>query len=219
VVASFGTVRGLFARTAPGVGNEFGLLLLSLGYLPNVLIGATSFVAGPGFSIGSVRASPFGVVGGPLPGLPALGALPEHPADWWPVLLLLPVLVGVLVGWRCRDAGDVPTTMRAVGVAALLSGSGGLVLAGLAGGALGGGVFGPVEVPAGLLAVAMFSWVALPGVVTALLGAPRPVRPRWPARTVEGSVSRKRVRREAADLGFPEDDLGPPKGRTAAERE
>ncbi|MGH3624084.1 MAG: cell division protein PerM, partial [Sciscionella sp.] len=42
VVASFGTVRGLFARTAPGVGNEFGLLLLSLGYLPNVLIGATS---------------------------------------------------------------------------------------------------------------------------------------------------------------------------------
>lgn len=234
VVASFGTARRLFADTAAGAGDGFGLLLLSLGYLPNVLIGTTSFIAGPGFAIGSVQASPFGLIGGPLPGLPVLGALPEQPADWWPLLLLLPVLVGVFVGWCCREVSDVPTKVRAVGVAALLVGSGCLVLAALAGGALGGGVFGPVEVPAGLLAVATFCWIALPGAATALLAVPRPVRGEGPGHEIQKSGYDGPVEEdtggenaskasEAFDeglvgLGFPADDLGPPKGRIAAER-
>ncbi|HKN97858.1 MAG TPA: DUF6350 family protein, partial [Pseudonocardiaceae bacterium] len=50
---SLPTVVRLFGSAAPGAGGGLGMFLLCLSYLPNVLVGALSFAAGPGFAIGS----------------------------------------------------------------------------------------------------------------------------------------------------------------------
>ena len=73
--------------------------------------------------------------------------------------------------WHCRIASPAVliARARAVGVAAVVVGLSFLVLAGLSGGTLGGDRFDPVTVPAGLLAVSMFGWVAVVGSVVAWL--------------------------------------------------
>jgi hypothetical protein len=154
----------LFAANAPGARNGLGMLLLTAGYLPNAVIGALSFGAGPGFSIGSVSVGPSAFIGGPVPGLPLLAGLPEQQASWWPVLMLLPAMAGALVGWSLRRTHDDPRTrLRTVGVAGALAGFGCVVLATLAGGRLGGGPFDPVTIPAGWLSIAAFGWIVLAG--------------------------------------------------------
>lgn len=251
LLASLPTAGDLLTGTAPGVGGGIGLVLLSVAYLPNVLIGATAFVLGPGFVIGGVRGSPFGFTGGDVPGLPLLAALPESTAKWWPLLLVLPVAVGALVGRHARGVPDLRTRLRAVSVAALVVGSGCLVLAALAGGTLGSGAFARVGMPAGLLAVAGFGWTALPGALVALPGALRRERarpvPEHPEPVPEedldeagepepdqepedqepeavhepeaGHEPDAAHEPEPEEPEFPPDDLGPPKGRTTAERD
>jgi ABC-type Co2+ transport system permease subunit len=87
--------------------------------------------------------------------------------------MLLPAGIGVLVGMACRDVADrLMTRLRAVVVAALAAAVSWLVLAALAGGALGDGPFDPVIVPAGSLAVSVFLLIAIPGALTVWL-APR----------------------------------------------
>jgi hypothetical protein len=83
--------------------------------------------------------------------------------------MVLPVTAGALAGWRCRGLSGPAARLRAVGVAAVLAGVGWLVLAALAGGALAGGPFDPVTVPAGSLAVAVALFVGVPGAVTVLV--------------------------------------------------
>jgi hypothetical protein len=92
--------------------------------------------------------------------------LPMVAAHWWPILMVLPAGVGVLVGRSCQDSSG---RVRSVAVAALVAAVSWLVLAALAGGALAGGPFSPVTVPSGALAAAVFLLVAVPGVLTALL--------------------------------------------------
>lgn len=162
LIMSWSTAVHMFQATAPGAGSGLGMFLLSVAYLPNVLIGTLSFVAGPGFAIGRAVVAPLRVHAGPIPGVPVLAPVPVAEAHWWIALLALPVAAGVLAGLRCRD-------LRSVGVAALMAGVTWLVLAALAGGALAGGPFDPVTVPAGLLAVAVFGFVAIPGALTASL--------------------------------------------------
>ncbi|WP_431875081.1 cell division protein PerM [Amycolatopsis sacchari] len=168
------TVGHLFAANAPGFGSGAGMLLLSIGYLPNAVIATLSFVAGPGFSIGSVSLTPFSYRGGTLPGLPLLANMPEHAARWWPALLVLPAAVGVLVGWSLRRSDEDPRArLRTVGIAGALIGFGCVLLGTLAGGQLGHGPFNPVSVPVGLLSVAAFGWIAVPGGLVAWLAGPR----------------------------------------------
>jgi hypothetical protein len=173
LLGSWTTSARLFHAVAPGAGGGLGLFLLSLAYLPNVLIGATSFAVGPGFGIGTVTVSQWSFHGGPVPAVPVLAPLPVTPASWWAFVLLLPVAVGVLVGLACREMPRVGDRMRAVAVAALVAAVTWLVLAALAGGGLAGGPFDPVTVPAGSLAVAAFLLVGVPGAVTGWLSGRR----------------------------------------------
>jgi Family of unknown function (DUF6350) len=167
VVGSFPTVVRLFGAAAPGAGGGLGMALLCLAYLPNVLIGALSFAAGPGFSVGSFGLAQWRFHDGALPAVPVLGPLPDAVADWWVFLMLLPVAVGVLVGLVCRRFdGRLTDRLRAVGVAALVTGGVSLVAAALAGGALADGPFDPVTVPAGSLGVAVCLLVGVPAAVT-----------------------------------------------------
>ncbi|OXM73841.1 hypothetical protein CF166_07840 [Amycolatopsis sp. KNN50.9b] len=177
LVLASGTIRELFADNAPGFGSGAGMLLLSLGYLPNAVVGGLAFVTGPGFSIGSFSLTAFSFTGGPVPGLPVLAGVPEHAAPWWPVLMLLPAAVGALLGWTLRHADENPLArLRIVGIAGALVGFGCVLLGTLAGGRLGGGAFDPVTIPVGLTSVAAFGWIAVPGGLVAWFAGPR-VRP------------------------------------------
>ncbi|WP_229874509.1 cell division protein PerM [Amycolatopsis deserti] len=173
LVLASGTIRELFAANAPGFGSGAGMLLLSLGYLPNAVVGGLAFATGPGFSIGSFSLTTFSFTGGPVPGLPVLAGVPEHATPWWPVLMLLPAAVGALLGWTLRRADENPLArLRIVGIAGALVGFGCVLLGTLAGGRLGGGAFDPVTIPVGLVSVAAFGWIAVPGGLVAWFAGP-----------------------------------------------
>ncbi|MEV4600215.1 DUF6350 family protein [Amycolatopsis sp. NPDC049253] len=175
-VASMSTVDDLFE---PSFGNSFGLLLLSVAYLPNAVVAALSFVSGPGFTIGSLDVSLVGYRGGSVPAVPLLGGIPEHTAAWWPVLLVLPAAVGALVGWSVRHADDDPAgRIRIVAVAGAVVGFGCVVLGTLAGGRLADGPFDPVSVPVGVASIVAFCWIVIPGGFVAFFaGAHAPAAP------------------------------------------
>lgn len=170
------TVSSLFE---PSFGSSFGLFLLSLLYLPNAVVAAMSFVSGPGFSIGSLDVHLIGYRGGSVPGVPLLGGIPEHAASWWPVLLVLPLAVGVLVGWSVRAVDEDPAArLRVVVVAGAVVGFGCVLLGTLAGGRLGDGPFDPVSVPVGVASIVAFCWIVIPaGFVAFFAGAHAPMQP------------------------------------------
>ncbi|MBB1157763.1 MULTISPECIES: cell division protein PerM [Amycolatopsis] len=170
------TVSSLFE---PSFGSSFGLFLLSVLYLPNAVVAAMSFVSGPGFSIGSLDVHLIGYRGGSVPGVPLLGGIPEHAASWWPVLLVLPLAVGVLVGWSVRAVDEDPAArLRVVVVAGAVVGFGCVLLGTLAGGRLGDGPFDPVSVPVGVASIVAFCWIVIPaGFVAFFAGAHAPMRP------------------------------------------
>ncbi|SDH61479.1 hypothetical protein SAMN05192558_12239 [Actinokineospora alba] len=190
LAVSYGAANTMFA--ADGPGSALGMLLLSAGYLPNAVIAGTAFIAGPGFSMGSVSIAPLDFDGGPVPALPLLSALPEQAAAWWLALFLLPAAVGALVGWVLRSVAESPKDrLRSVAVASVVVALSFAVLAGSAGGALGGGPFHPLDLRAALVSFALACWVAVPGGFVAWFAGERPV--------VEGPVG-------LIDPEDPEDD-------------
>ncbi|GAB3295451.1 DUF6350 family protein [Parasphingorhabdus pacifica] len=161
---------GSVIRAAGSAGDAYGLVLLSLLYLPNALLAGWSFATGNGLSIGAIELSPFATTSGEFPAVPLFALIPS--GDGWGavLVLVLPVLLGGWCGRRCLRSGQRawPVFGVAVGVAALGTG----LLAGLAGGELGGAAFGPVTLRPGLLAAATFGWIAVSGaIVIALRGA------------------------------------------------
>lgn len=158
----------------PDAGSAFGLTVLCIGYLPNAAIGALSWLAGPGFSIGALSVSPFAVHAAPTPAVPLLAALPPGPAQsWWMAALAVPLLAGAAVGRRCTTGQEPPERLRVLGVAGAVIALGAAVLALLAGGQLGAAAFDPVDIPAGPLAVALLVTTLLGGCATTLLFPPR----------------------------------------------
>jgi hypothetical protein len=164
-------------------GSAFGLIVLSLAYLPNAAIAGLSWLAGPGFSIGALSISPFAVHAGPVPAVPLLAALPQGPArPWWIMSLVVPLLVGVAVGRRCAAiASERSQRLRILGVAAAVMALGSAVLGALAGGRLGAAAFDPVDIPFGMLMMAVLTATLLGGSAAALLSPPA-------AQTAPGTV-------------------------------
>ncbi|MCR3746327.1 cell division protein PerM [Lentzea californiensis] len=174
LAASWPRTSELFAGAGPSFGVGLGVFLLCLAYLPNAIIAGFSYVAGAGFSMGGVEVSPLRFVGGQVPPVPLLAAMPENEFVWSPGVLAGGAVLGVLVGWTCRKVSERPSSrLRAVLVAAITAGVGSLVLAATAGGRLAGGAFDPVTVPAGLLALLVALWVLVPGALVAWLAGSR----------------------------------------------
>jgi len=132
-------VRGLGLDAVGGAV----LAVAEVGYAPNLAAWAAAWIAGPGFAVGAgSHVATGGVVLGPLPAIPLLGALPTPDlaggaARWTPVLLLVTGLTAGLVVHRRLTAGrwwEPVASAAAVGVAAGL-----LVTVGVAaaGGAVG----------------------------------------------------------------------------------
>ncbi len=137
-------VAALREALAPGLVGGLGLTLLDLAYLPPAVLWAAAWLTGAGFSVGAGTAvTPAATSLGPLPAVPLLGALPEPggmPVWAW-TALAVPVLAGVLAGWRLR-LGSPDISRRgaaALSVAvAVVVGVGALVLAWMSSGAAGG---------------------------------------------------------------------------------
>lgn len=127
--------------------DAIGLVLVSLAqllYVPTLLVWGLSFVAGPGFSVGvGTAVSPAGTQLGVVPGIPALGTLPESTSPWLLAMVLLPIAAGALAGAALRAgmrdaaAGDLGVRAAAAASTALLSAGGAALLAWAASGAFG----------------------------------------------------------------------------------
>jgi Family of unknown function (DUF6350) len=163
----------LVQMSGADAGSVLGLIVLSIGYLPNAAIAGLSWLAGPGLSIGALSVSPIAMQAGPAPAVPLLAALPQGPLQlWWGLALAVPLLVGVAMGRRCAAAGaDLRQRLRVVGVAAMVLALGSAVLGALAGGRLGAAAFDPVDVPFGSLAGAILTATLLGGSAATLLAS------------------------------------------------
>lgn len=204
----------LFAAHAPGFGSGFGMLLLCIAYLPNAVLVCLSFTVGPGFSFGAVSLSPLGFEGGSVPAVPLLAGLPDGYAGWWPVLFVLPAAVGAMVGWRVRTSSPVPwQRLRSVAVAGALIGFATVLLGTLAGGQLGTGRFTGVLLPVGLISVAAFCWIVIPGGLVAWFTGERPAR----ETEVEEAADVDDVEDTAEDADDPDDDAEQPELDAAEE--
>ncbi|MFC6014205.1 DUF6350 family protein [Nocardia lasii] len=145
--------------------DVIGMTLLSLLYLPNVVIGAAGILSGATVLFGAGSVGLFGVTGGHMPVLPALIPVPQGPASpWWSVLLLVPLAVGVLAGIELgRTSDDRPGAPWATLTCAALSTFTFLILAILGSGQLG--AVGWVGVDLLMLVVLMVTWLGFGGFV------------------------------------------------------
>ncbi|WP_347978291.1 DUF6350 family protein [Microbacterium sp. ProA8] len=106
-VALFARAGQIVALFQAGDVDALGasvLTLAQLAYVPTLAVWGLSFVAGPGFAVGEgTSVSPAGTQVGVVPGLPALGAVPDSTTSWLLLLGLLPVAIGAFAGWIARS--------------------------------------------------------------------------------------------------------------------
>ena len=103
LVRHAGRFADLVGAVDPGFVGGVVLVLGCVLLLPNAALWAVAYAAGPGFGVGAgTGVSPFGATLGPVPSFPLLAALPGDgtPPTAVRAVLLLPVLVGVLIGWH-----------------------------------------------------------------------------------------------------------------------
>jgi hypothetical protein len=180
LVFGAGRAHGMYEALTPTGGGALGLTLLSIAYLPNAVVGGASWLLGPGVDVGLGAWTPFGGAPGELPPFPLFAALPTVRSPGWAVaVVVVPVVLGLIVGGICRTAlgptATGPDRLRAVGVAAGAAAVASAVVALVVGGRLSGGDFDPVSVPAGYVLLAVAVWIGGPAAVVALVqrgGAP-----------------------------------------------
>ncbi|MGB8408276.1 MAG: DUF6350 family protein, partial [Mycobacterium sp.] len=89
MVVHWATMHDLFAITDSLFG-QLSLALLSMLYIPNVLVGTAAVAVGSNAHIGLATFSSFTVLGGDIPALPVLAAVPSPPlGPVWVALLII----------------------------------------------------------------------------------------------------------------------------------
>jgi hypothetical protein len=145
LVRSFSTAVTLAEKMHAGVVGGAIATLIGLALVPNAVLFAGAFLAGPGFAVGTgTVVAPGDVSTGPLPGFPLLAAVPRSAGSPWldVMLLLVPVLAGACAGllavrrFPVRALGAAATRGALAGVAA---GSGFGLLTQLSAGSVGPG--------------------------------------------------------------------------------
>lgn len=169
---------GLLLLEALGVTavGMVAMFLLQLALAPTAIVWAASWAVGPGFAIGrGSSVSPLETALGPVPAMPLLSAIDPDPQPWMAAAVVLPVLVGLLVGVLARQsilagAADRPVHWWELAIAA---GGGGVLAGALLGIAsmLSTGAVGPGRLAiAGPDAVLVALWGALEVGVGLLIG-------------------------------------------------
>jgi hypothetical protein len=175
VVLHYERVSHLQAELSPGLFGGVLLVLAQVAMLPNLGLWAVSFLAGTGFSaVEGASATWTGSRTSLLPMIPVLGALPEPGAfpGIVPAVVLVPVAVGVLVGWRAlRSVARLSsgrTKLTAVGVAVLVAAGSIGLLDVLGGASLGVARLSRIGAPAGAMTLALLVELALGAAVPVL---------------------------------------------------
>jgi hypothetical protein len=141
LVVHHGRVETLSAQVG---GGWSGVPVLLLGVLaaPNAAIAGASYLAGPGFALGTGNGVRLGSAPhGTLPAFPVLGAVPTGPANTaaWLLAAATPVVGGLALARVARRAEGWPLRMRDAALASALAGLAGAVLAWQGGGGIGAG--------------------------------------------------------------------------------
>ena len=170
LVVHWSTMHELFAIT-DSVFGQFSLMLLSMLYVPNVLVGTSAVAVGSSAHVGLATFSSFTVFGGDIPALPVLAAVPTPPlGPVWVALLIVAAASGVVVGQQCarRPLPLLPALGKLVIAAAAAAAT--MALLGYAGGGQLGN-FGHVGVDQATFAPAVFLWfVGIGGLTVAMTG-------------------------------------------------
>ncbi|MDQ0613653.1 hypothetical protein QF046_001294 [Microbacterium sp. W4I4] len=158
-----GEVIALFEAARVDVLGAGMLTLAHLIYLPTLLVWSASWLAGPGFALGTgTSVSPAGTELGVIPGIPVLGLVPENSSMWMLVSVLLPIACGALAGWMVRSrlvwertGTDIgPRAAISVGISAVSAGVAALAAL-LASGSIGPGRLADTGPPIGWFALAV----------------------------------------------------------------
>jgi hypothetical protein len=145
LVLHFSTAVTLAEGMHAGLVGGAIATLISLALVPNGMLFAGAFLAGPGFAVGSGTViAPGDVSTGPLPGFPLLAAVPRSASTPWleVVLLLVPVAAGALAGLlavRRFPVFAIDAAALRGALAGLVAGGGFGLLALLSGGSVGPG--------------------------------------------------------------------------------
>jgi uncharacterized membrane protein len=183
LVVHWSTMQDLYGITG-SIFGQFSLTLLSVLYVPNVIVATAAMAVGSSAHLGFATFSSFTVFGGDIPALPVLAAAPHPPlGPVWVALLIVGASAGVALGQQCaRRPLPLSDAVAKVGIAALLAALG-LALLGYAGsGQLGN--FGGVGIDQGTFGFAIFLWFTAIGTLTVVMAggvrrrprAPKPVR-------------------------------------------
>jgi hypothetical protein len=183
MVVHWSTMHDLYAIT-DSVFGQFSLTLLSVLYVPNVIVGTAAVAVGSSAHVGLATFSSFTVLGGDVPAVPVLAAVPSPPlGPVWVALLIVAAASAVAVGQQCaRRPMPLPLAAAKLAVAAALAAVVMAVLGYAGGGQLGN--FGEVGVDQTTFGPAVFLWfVSIGGLTVAMTGgiARRPRSARAPA--------------------------------------
>jgi hypothetical protein len=185
IAVSYARTISLYEALHTEVLGGMAVTLGELAFLPNLVIWTASWLIGPGFSLGTGSGvSPLATQLGPVPAIPVLGALPSGEIAFGFLGLLVPVVVGFLVGAILgprarRSLARAELILVAIGIGLV----GGAVLALLAwasGGAAGPGRLsnvGPNPWAVGLWGALELGVASLIGLLASLRRAQDPTRP------------------------------------------
>jgi hypothetical protein len=179
LVVHWATMQDLYGITN-SIFGQFSLTLLSVLYVPNVIVATAAMAVGSSAHLGFATFSSFTVFGGDVPALPVLAAAPHPPlGPVWVALLIVGASSGVVLGQQCaRRPLPLSDAMANVGIAAFLAALT-LSLLGYAGsGQLGN--FGGVGIDQSTFGFAIFLWFTAIGALTVVLAGGIRRRPRTP---------------------------------------
>ncbi|MGZ8179003.1 cell division protein PerM [Williamsia sp. SKLECPSW1] len=164
-------VVGDIVATGHGFVGGIGLTLLSILYLPNIVIGGAALLVGAAVHVGPVGGDLFGATSGSVPPLPILAAVPTAAPTFAPVLLLLTAVAALVTAVRSPYLGLLHAVRLSAATGGLMAVAM-VVLSWIGGGALGQlGTAGATIPAAGLFT---FGWWFVVGVLVALVRAAMP---------------------------------------------
>ena len=168
MVVHWGTMDTLFGITDSAFG-QLSLTLLSVLYAPNVIVGTAAVAVGSSAHVGLATFSSFTVLGGDVPALPILAAVPSPPlGPIWVALLIAAAASAVAVGQQCARRAVPLGAAAGKLVAASAIAAVAMALLGYAGGGRLGN-FGDVGVDQTTFGPAVFLWFATIGGLTVVM--------------------------------------------------
>ena len=177
LVVHWATMHELYSIT-DSVFGQFSLTVLSVLYIPNVIVGTAAVAVGSSAHVGLATFSSFTVFGGDIPALPVLAAVPSPPlGPVWVALLIVAAASGVAVGQQCaRRPLPLLAAVAKLVVAGLVAALAVALLGYAGGGRLGN--FGDVGVDQVTFGPAVFLWFVGIGALTVAMSGGISRRPK-----------------------------------------